>query len=192
LNILADDLPEAIEIEGVEYPIFSDFKPCLRTILAFEDDQLTGVEKQEVMLTNLYKEMPTNIQAASEMGVKFLNGGEASNEGESQGLRLYSLTKDANFIFAAFKQTHNVDLQKEEMHWWKFLALFMDLGGETTFCGNILPIRDAVKRGTATKEQKEAYRDHPEIYELPEKDDRTPEEKQIDEEFLSLLPKGSE
>jgi len=74
-NILVEQLPVAVEIDGVEYPINFDFRACLRVILAFEDDTLTGLEKQQVMLTNLYPQMPDNVWKAIEMGVRFLNGG---------------------------------------------------------------------------------------------------------------------
>ncbi len=126
MNILVDAFPTAIEIEGREYEINTDYRTCLKTLLAFEDDELTDSEKYQITLTNLYKDVPENLQLAFEKAVRFLNGGK--NAEETNALRLYSLEKDAGMIFSAFKQTHNVDLEKEDMHWWKFLSLFMDVG----------------------------------------------------------------
>ena len=106
----------------------------LADVIAFEDPELTGLEKQAVMLENLYPEQPTDPTAACEIAVRFLNGGSETGEGEEdEPLRLYSFSKDAGFIFSAFRQTHGIDLETAELHWWKFLALFMDLGAETTF-----------------------------------------------------------
>lgn len=188
-NILTDELPEWVEIDGIEYPINADFRACLRVILAFEDSELTGVEKQAILLTNLYPEQPHDPGKAIELGVKFLNGGEeAESEGQS-GPRVYSFAKDANYIFAAFQQTHNVDLETAEMHWWKFLALFMDLGSETTFC-QLVGLRKRVKTGRASKEERRAAREMGEVFEVPELDARTPEERNQEAEFLRLVQEG--
>ena len=74
-NILVDVLPTSIEIEGQEHEVNWNFRTCLRVILAFEDLELTMVEKCLVLLHNLYKERPDNDRLAIEKGVEFLDGG---------------------------------------------------------------------------------------------------------------------
>lgn len=187
MNILVEELPEAIEIDGREYEINSDFRSCLRIILAFEDPELAGTEKQAVMINNLYKEHPENITAAIEKGVRFLNGGE--NSKTESDLRLYSFEKDAPYIFAAFKQTHSIDLDTVDMHWWKFMSLFMDLGSETTFSG-MVGLRKRVLTGKATKEERKAYSEMRDIMELPAIDNRTLEEREAEEEFMRKYRQG--
>jgi hypothetical protein len=189
MNLLVDELPEAVEIDGQEYEINTDFKACLRIILAFEDGDLTPSEKQLIMLANLYPVQPENTRAALEMGMKFMNGGEAA-DGESDGKpRLYSFDQDGNFIFAAFKQTHGIDLASEPLHWWKFLSLFMDLGSETTFC-SLVGLRKRIKSGKASKEERKAYREMGEVAELKEPDMRTLEEREKAAEFFRLAEEG--
>jgi hypothetical protein len=93
---------------------------------------------------------------AIQEGVKFLDGSLMRDNGEPDDgspVRLYSFAKDANYIFSAFQQTHGIDLTTAKLHWWQFLALFMDLGGETAF-SNIVDLRSRLKDGTATKEEK--------------------------------------
>ena len=94
-------------IEGVEYAINTDFRAAIRVILAFEDDELTGVEKQAVMLQNMYPKMPENIQEAARLANKFLNGGEENTEDGERPMRLYSFAKDANYIFAVAMRPGN-------------------------------------------------------------------------------------
>lgn len=160
--------------------------------MAFEDDQITTFEKQAVMLNNLYIDKPKDIQKAFERANWFLNGGEtAKGNSEKEQIRLYSFSKDANFIFAAFRQTHNVDLQEAEMHWWKFLALFMDLGKETTF-SSLVALRKKYKAGRATKEEKKAIADMGDVFEINEWDDRTLEEKEMHSKFMALIEKGKQ
>lgn len=185
MNILVNELPEMLEIENKPYRINSDFRSCLLTILAFEDNDLTMQEKQYILLNNLYLEMPDNTEKAVEAALQFING-DVSETDEVSTRRLYSFSHDSNFIFAAFKQTHNVDLQAENMHWWKFLALFMDLGADTTFC-SLTSLRKRIKTGKATKEEKAAAREMGSVFVVPELDTRTLEEKELERKFLAEI-----
>lgn len=185
MNILTEQLPEAVEIDGQEYAIQTDFRSCLRAILAFEDDELTGLEKQAVLLDILYPEKPKDLGQALALAVKFLNGGRVE-ESESSGPRLYSFSVDANLIYAAFQQTHGIDLQTADLHWWKFLALFSDLGADTAFC-NLVGLRKRVKMGTATKEERQMANEMGEMFEVPEPDTRTAEEREQEAEFMRLV-----
>lgn len=157
----------------------------MATILAFEDNELTAFEKQVVLLENLFLDKPPLSEETVERAQWFLNGGKESKDGEG-GLSLFSFTKDADFIFAAFRQTHGIDLQTEEMHWWKFLALFMDMGSETTFC-NLVALRKRVKTGKASKEERAIAREIGDLFDVPEIDDLTLEEREREAEFLAFV-----
>jgi hypothetical protein len=188
MNLLVEDLPEAVEIDGIETPINSDFRSCLRVILAFEDNELTGLEKQMLLLANLYPERPGNIEKAIEQAIKFLNGGREDGDDGTHKPRVYSFSKDADLIFAAFYQTHGIDHQTTELHWWKFQALFMDLGADTAFC-QLVNLRKRVKTGRATKEERRAAREMGAIFDVPELDTRTPDEREAEARFLELVGK---
>lgn len=188
MNILTDELPTSVDISGEIYQINVDFRTCLKVIMAFEDNDLTPQEKQIILLSNLYPTMPENLEAAITQAQWFLNGGKTAGddaEGESSP-RVYSFIKDANFIFAAFRQTHGIDLQKADLHWWTFLALFMDLGQDTTFC-QLVALRKRLKTGKATKEERAAAREMGELIELEKIDDRTLDEKQAEADFLAKV-----
>lgn len=187
MNILTDALPKTVDVNGKRVPIRTDFRDCLRVILAFEDNNLTQNEKYIIMLSNLYPTIPQNIPAAIRAAGIFLDGGHEPKE--SDGVRLYSFTKDANFIFAAFKQTHGIDLQRESLHWWQFMALFMDLGSDTTFC-NLTSLRKRVKSGKATKEEIRAAREMGDAFDVPEVDDRTLEEREIEAAYMAAVEKA--
>jgi hypothetical protein len=187
VNILTETLPTAVEVDGVAYKINTDFRNAIRVMLAFEDDELTFNEKQMILLGNLYPEVPENVQGALEQGGKFLSGGK-TDEPTDEPLRLYSFSKDADLIFAAFQQTHRIDLETAKLHWWKFLALFSDLGGDTTFC-QLVGLRKRLKTGKATKEEREEARDMEDIIEIPEPDDRTLEEKEKERIFMQSIGK---
>jgi len=190
MNILIEELPNAVEIDGIEYEINSGFRSCLRIILAFEDNELAAIEKQMVLIDNLYKNKPDNLDQATRQGIKFLNGGRDELEAGND-MRLYSFNKDAPFIMAAFKQTHGIDLDTANMHWWKFMTLFMDMGSDTTF-SNLVSLRKRVKTGKASKEERAMAREIADIFDLPEIDNRTLEERELDNEFVERFKRGKE
>jgi hypothetical protein len=187
-SILIDTLPEYITVQGDIYQINADFRTCLKIIMAFEDNELTPQEKQIILINNLYRETPPDIGEALRQANIFLNGGEVQEETEETPFRLYSFTKDARFIYSAFRQTHGIDLTESDLHWWQFLSLFMDLGAETTFT-QLIGLRKRIKTGKASKEERQAAREMGEAFEVPEIDRRTLEEKEAEAEFMRLIGK---
>lgn len=179
MNILLDDLPEMIEIHGVEYPINWDHRTGIECILDFESSDFTIEEKCILLLSRLYKEpLPEDVNEAVRLGLKFLNGGQEHHEEENpfaNSYRVYSFEKDARLIYAAFRQTHGIDLQKTTLHWWVFFALFMDLGADTSFC-SLVNLRNRVKSGDANKYEREQARKMGALFDLPDDDSLLSEE----------------
>lgn len=185
MNVLVDKLPTSIEIDGKTYEINSDFRICLRIILMFEDPELVMPEKQILMLRLLYKEIPSNIDQASRMAIRFLNCGEILTEGTISENRLYSFEKDSKYIYSGIKQSHNIDLEQiEYMHWWKFALLFLDLR-EDCFFNKIIYLRSQKAKGKLTKEEKELYYSMKDIVDLPEKFQE--DEEVVINEFMKKL-----
>lgn len=193
MNILVDAPTESVDISGKIYQLNTDFRTCLKIIMAFEDNDLTPQEKQLILLGNLYSVVPNDLTAALERANWFLNGGKENtpDENPTSPVRVYSFAKDGNFIYAAFRQTHGIDLATAQLHWWTFLALFMDLGQDTTFC-QLTALRKRLKTGKASKEEKAAAYEMGEMIDLPEVDERTLDEKEAENEFLRKVRKLEE
>jgi len=187
VNLLTDTPPESIVIDGKEYKINTDFRSCLRIMLAFEDNELSSLEKQSVMISNLYPVLPSDVKKAMEHGSWFLNAGKES-DADNDAPRVYSFSKDADMIFSAFRQIHKIDLATTELHWWIFTALFMAvLASQDNPFGSLVSLRLRVKTGRATKEEARAYRELGDMAEVPEIDDRTLEEREAEAEFMRLI-----
>lgn len=191
MNILIDGLPESIRVGNDDVLIVTDFRTCIRVMLAYEDNELTIDEKHVVLLNNMFYDIPSDIVEAANAAITFLDGPQTSKQDEESitGKRYYSFSKDSNFIFAAFKQTHSIDLDTADLHWWKFMALFMDIGSDTTF-SNLVSLRKRVKDGKATKEERKMARELGDIFELEDIDTRTAEQKQAESLFMSLIGSG--
>ena len=191
MNTLIDKFPTKALIDGRVYELNTDFRSCLKIILAFEDDELLDFEKAEIMLRNLYGEnIPKNTDEAIRKAIYFLDCGEEDDEkkvGTSNSTRLYSFTKDAKYIYSAIKQTHGIDLESiEYLHWWKFVYLFLDLNPECFFC-KIIDLRNKKKKGKLSKEERRLYIQLCDILELNDKPKFTEEEQKEIDEFMELL-----
>lgn len=188
MNLLTTPLVETVTINTKRYKLNTHFRAALLTMLAFENAELLQQEKTEIMLRNLYPVIPEDSNEAIVQALRFLNGGEDEQEGQNKP-RVFSFSKDSQYIFAAFRQTHGINLTTADLHWHEFLALFMDLGSETVFC-NIVSLRSRLKNGTASKEEKKMALSMRDVLDLPELDESSLEEREASKRFLELLEKG--
>lgn len=161
------NLPETVNIDGVEYPINTDF----RTSIKFE--MLVQRETDEVkllleMLHLYYGELiPGNVPVAIEKALWFYAGGELkAKSSDSKKETLYSFEYDGDYIYSAFLEQYGIDLTCAELHWWKFRALFLSLSDKTKL-SEIIGYRSVQISGKMSKEEKEFYKKMKKIYALP-------------------------
>lgn len=181
MNALLNKFPQKIRIDNVDYEINSDYRNCLKIIMAYEDDGLTIEEKHYIMLKRLYRTMPENIEQALEKGILFLNCGEPDKNENDIKKRVYSFDKDYKYIYSAVSQTHNIDLESiVYLHWWKFVFLFMDVDKDCTF-SFLVSLRDRKNKGKLDKEERRLWMDIRETVDLDYTNE--PEE---ESEFMKL------
>lgn len=187
MNLLTDALPKSFEIDGAVYPIHWDFRTALRIMEMFEDKELLPAEKQILMLQMLFDgAIPADLPKAIKLSMLFLDCGAEPGAEDGEALppqRLYSFTKDANYIFTAISQTHGIDLQEADMHWWKFCTLFQDIN-EDCFFSKLIYLRKQQKAGKLTREEWQWYSSIKDIVDL--EDDLLEEDESV-KEFMSLL-----
>lgn len=173
-NILTDKLPTKIKVNDNVYNINYDYKTIINIILAFEDKELTNNEQIYILLKSLYKDeiLQKDIVEAVKKGIKFIDGGIDVNANEEIKVkRTYSFKKDGNYIFSGINQTHHINLsENENMHWWVFLSLFMDMSDDCTF-GELVYYRKRKNENKLTKEEKEQYKKIKKLVDLDEKDE---------------------
>lgn len=175
MNLLLDNLPTKIKIKNKIYPIRYDYKTALRVIMAFEDKNLTNSEKVYITLKNIYKDNIPNdaIEEAYNKAIKFLDCG-IENKDSKPTKRIYSFSKDGNYIYTGINSTHNIDLEMQNVHWWKFVALFMDMNSECTFA-EIIYYRQRAYEGKLTKEEKKTYKKLKDLFDLKEEKEESEE-----------------
>lgn len=169
MNILTDKLPTKIKVNKNIYDINYDYKTAIKTLMAFEDNELTQNEKCYILLNNIYKDkIPKNDEIeAINKAIKFLNlGVDIKDNKDEEKPRIYSFKKDSSYIYSGISQSHNIDLESENnFHFWKFMSLFMDMTPECMF-GEIIYYRKRKQEGKLTKEEKQQYNKIKDLLEL--------------------------
>ena len=108
MNILLNKFPTKIKVGKEICDIDSDFRNCLRIIMAYEDTDLTISEQYYIMLKRLYKTIPNDIEEAIKKGILFLNCGKDNDDISDNTKRVYRFDKDAEYDYSAINQTHNI------------------------------------------------------------------------------------
>ena len=183
MRFLTDGLPKQAEVAGKVYLLNTDYRTCIRILQAMEDEGLTDIEKQSVLLQLLYQKIPEDIPQAVQKGVLFLNCGE-TKQSEDFG-RVYSFRQDDRYIFSAVDKVLRGRLSKGEMvHWWEFVAAFMEMP-EDCVMSRIIYYRCRKNTGKLTKEEREVWAKNRELFELEEI--QTAEEKEKYDNFMNRL-----
>lgn len=185
MNLLTTTLPTKIEINNKIYDINYDYRTIINIILAFEDDELTYEEKIFIMIKNLYKEdIPEeDFEEACLKAIKFIDLGKDEKQKNNSSARIYSFKKDGNYIFSGINSTHHKDIEEmPNLHWWKFIALFMDMSPECTF-GELVYYRKRKLEGKLTKEERQQYEKIKDLVDLETVHVQSEARKQFFQEF---------
>ncbi len=167
-------------IDGREYEINTDFS------LWIEIEQLIFFRRAlpeaalAKVLSLAYPVLPANPIGAIEKILWFYSGGENSGKTEkNNGFQapLFDLKADFGYVWASFLSEFGIDLSRNTMHWWKFLALLAALGEECRF-SRIVSYRSTDISRIKDMNLRQFYGKMKEKYRLP--DSRTEAEREMD------------
>lgn len=165
-NFLCDTLPDSITIDGINYPIYTDFRNWVKIELLLS--HRFSAENLVEIIRLCYKVLPADIEkAVNGILVFYTMGGYERGDIKSKVRKAYSFDCDSEYIYSAFMQCYSIDLLKSNMHWWQFRTLFSSLG-ECTFT-KIMHYRRADITRVKNSEQKAFYRKMKRIYRLPDR-----------------------
>lgn len=177
MNILIDELPKAIKIDGMEYHINYGFRAIVLVEICIFSNKLTEEQRVLNALNIFYNgQIPTNISKAIESMLWFYRcGNEPKTEPKDKGKtkprkkvnRAYDFEQDASYIYSAYLTQYKIDLNEissNNLHWWKFKAMFDSLDEDLKFC-KIMTYRTISVSGMS-KEQKKFYNEMKNLYAL--------------------------
>lgn len=168
-------LPKKLTINKKDYDIRTDYRDCLIVMIAFNDSELSDLEKMIITVKIIYKNPPENIQEAYEKAIWFLDCGKDITHDNKSRPQLYDWEQDEQIIFSAINKVAGEEIrEKDYMHWWTFMSLFNEIG-EGTFA-SILNIRNKkAKHKKLEKYEQEMYREHKDIIDLHSKNNQRSE-----------------
>ncbi|EAE2857475.1 bacteriophage Gp15 family protein [Listeria monocytogenes] len=135
--------------------LFVDDMPWTRSN---EEDEYANIEEKSLVLIDIF----TNyIVKENDDGLLYdIDGNKmpsaTNNNDDAEEIASYSLTQDADYIYASFLQDYNIDLldSRGKMHWYKFRALLESLRDDTTI-KTIIGIRQAeLPSGKGTEKER--------------------------------------
>ena len=164
LNIILDGFPDEYE----RYLIRTEYRVVKNISEALNDVDLAEPEKMLTALRLLYGNgIPSDTELA-ESGLRwFMSGGNVDEERVPDGKPpTFDFEQDNRLLYSAFRARYGIDLTRERLHWFAFLAMFGDLGGCSL--SDIIGIRgtDLAKLGEA---QRNDYAKMQERYRIKEK-----------------------
>ena len=132
INLLYEQLPTTVNVEGKSYQIATDFRSWIAFFDMISDDKLDEKSKVYGALEWFTESIPRNIteaykalmmfMACADLQISHTSTGRSTNSYSSPVL---SYLYDSPYIFSAFLQVYNINLRTVEyMHWYEFRALF--------------------------------------------------------------------
>lgn len=142
MNFLTERLPDSINVQGVEYPIQTDFRTILR--YSTQMDTITEDNLAEIiscMKIVIYRDFPDDIFSAISALNWFIKCGKEEKRNRPSNKLLgvnsnqpFDFSVDGELIWSAFRRNdvYGIDLLEiPYLHWWKFIAMLDDLPEDT-------------------------------------------------------------
>jgi len=188
MNIILNKMPNFLTVDREHIPIDSGF----RTWIRFDEALFWNNEPLERRIYSALNicytdRIPSDINnaiyaalefyACSNDAIEEFRTETRSEQGQNgRNNQAYSFTHDASLICAAFRAQYDIDLTKDDLHWWHFKALFEGLTNDNGIC-KVMEIRGTDLSKIKDKETKAHYRKLKRLYRLP--DPRSEEEKEL-------------
>lgn len=162
------ELPTALEIDGKSYEIRTDYRVALMIFQAYNDPDISQIEKTLTCLECLYKKVPDNAEAALEKAAWFLDGGSNVKLKELP-VKTIDWEQDESLLFPEINKIAGTEVRLlDYLHWWTFLGFFSTMGeGLYTQILNIRQKRAKGKR--LEKWEIEFFNSHKEMIIIHEK-----------------------
>jgi hypothetical protein len=164
-------LPESVEVQGVTYPIRTDYRCILDILTDLSDPEADGKDRALAVLVGLYPDFddmpPDHWEDAISEGLRFINCD--SNDAPHKAPRLVDWEQDYPLIIAPINRVAGTEVRAlNDYHWWSWLANYGEIG-DCTFA-QVVRIREHLARGKALdKSDREWYRKNRHLVDFKQK-----------------------
>lgn len=148
------NLPKTVTVGGETLAIRTDFRVILTIMEAISDPDLSDQERALCLIELFYMEPSRirNAKEAVEACYSFIDMGESNGK---KSPRVMDWKQDFKYIIAPVNRVlgqeargieYDYDTNTGGLHWWTFMAAYMEIGGDCMF-SQIVSIRDKQARG---------------------------------------------
>ena len=191
-NILFDEMPEAITVNGIIFELNTDFRIWLKIGRLFRKiENAKGETANDLFLEicdlAVYKYPEQGYVLGDELIFGLMDFYKGFPDAENEHARKkkesanaqkkppsFDFEFDSKYIYCSFVSFYGIRLQEVEyMHWWEFLTLFEGLMmSDQTSVNFVVGARQQEIKGKMPKEEKERIKRLKEQFALPE-DEKT-------------------
>ncbi len=137
------ELPSSVSVGGTEFPIRTDYRVVLDVFAAMNDADVPAYARGEligIMMFPDWDKIPIGKKCeAVERVIEWIDQGN-HDDGKPHP-RLIDWEQDANLIVPAVNAVAHTEIRAlPYLHWWTFLAYYMDISGESLL-STVLTIR---------------------------------------------------
>lgn len=164
------ELPDSVEVQGVTYPIRTDYRCILDILTDLSDPEADGQDRAAAVLIGLYLGFddmpPEHYDDAIREGIRFINCD--AEDAPHKAPRLVDWEQDYGLMIAPINRVIGGEVRAVKyMHWWTFLAAYQEIG-DCTFA-QVVRIRDHLARGKMDKSDWEWYRKNRQLVDFKRK-----------------------
>lgn len=123
-------LPQSLLADGKRVRINTGFRRWLHFWRVMSAPELTCFEQRSIALINTFGALPADAAGAMREALWFYRCGRETFC-EASGERLLDWDEDWLCIWADFRLYAGIDLDRGQLHWWRFMALFESLPRES-------------------------------------------------------------
>ena len=123
--------PQYAQIKDKQYKINTHFEIALKCNEIAEDDKISDEERALAIIYLLYGDEgikdKENWEELLKIATKYLSCGKKIENNDRDEEVDIDFKQDWNYIQTSFFSDYNIDLAKNEMHWWQFYNLIEGL-----------------------------------------------------------------
>lgn len=116
--------PKHVTIDGVKYPINTDFRVALKCFDIINDENISDTERTYAVVYKLFGLIPKDedMHIFVEKVEKYLGCGE-TQEQHKERKKDMDFEQDFKYLVASFMSDYHINLVESDMHWYQFINL---------------------------------------------------------------------
>lgn len=182
MNLIIDKIDNIVK-EKIKIDFRTDFRTSIMFELLMQDNEINMNAKiyQAIKLYYPDIEQIQDLSVALENILWFYKCGKdekmTGHKNKEKRNQIYSYEFDSEYIYSAFREQYQINLQTDILTWWEFKALFEGLNSKCKIV-EIMGYRAIDLSQIKDKKENARYKKLKQIYALP--DMRTQEQKEED------------